>query len=71
MSNQLKILAMKNKNRKKNKPKIRFNKFLEEVKSKEMIKLKNPEKGQLFVHLDDNDEYYFFQFDGKKWIEIK
>ena len=36
-----------------------------------MIKLKNPEKGQLFVHLDDDDEYYFFQFDGKKWIEIK
>ena len=71
MSNQLKLLVMKNKNRIKNKPKIRFNKFLEEVKSKEMIKLKNPEKGQLFVHLDDNDEYYFFQFDGKKWIEIK
>ena len=71
MSNQLKLLVMKNKNRIKNKPKIRFNKFLEEVKSKEMIKLKNPEKGQLFVHLDDDDEYYFFQFDGKKWIEIK
>ena len=71
MSNQLKLLVMKNKNKIKNKPKIRFNKFLEEVKSKEMIKLKNPEKGQLFVHLDDDDEYYFFQFDGKKWIEIK
>ena len=71
MSNQLKLLIIKNSRKKKHEPKIKFNKFIEEVKAKEMIKLKNPEKGQLFVHLDDKEEYYFYQFNGKEWIEIK
>lgn len=32
--------------------------------------LKFPEKGQLFIH-NDNLQYNFFQFTGKKWVEIK
>ena len=31
---------------------------------------KTLKKGHVFVH-EENNNYYFFQFNGKKWIEIK
>jgi chromosomal replication initiation ATPase DnaA len=71
MSNQLKLLVIQKKNKKKIKPISKFNKFIEEIKSKEMEKLKSPIKGQLFVYLDDFNNYFFYQFTGKSWIEIK
>lgn len=71
MSNQLKLLVIQKKNKKKIKPISKFNKFIEEIKSKEMEKLKSPIKGQLFVYLDDLNNYFFYQFTGKSWIEIK
>jgi|UniRef100_A0A6C0IUR0 hypothetical protein len=43
------------------------------IKSNEINKLRNPSKGQIYVHIndDDNDEYLFYRFDGKIWLEIK
>ena len=69
MSNQLKLIVIKKNNKKKIKSK--FNQFIEEIKSNEMEKLKSPIKGQLFVYLDDNNNYFFYQFTGKSWIEVK
>lgn len=72
MSNQLKLLVMKQKQKKiKTKKIFSVDHFIQDIRTKEMDKLKNPIKGQLFVHLDESEDYYFFQYDGKKWIEIK
>ena len=35
----------------------------------EIYKLKNPKNGQIYVHIDNND-YSFYQFNGKEWHEI-
>ena len=35
----------------------------------EINKLKNPKKGQIYVHIINNN-YSFYQFNGKKWDEI-
>ena len=41
------------------------------LKLKENEKLKNPEKGQVYVHLDNiTNVIQFFQFTGSKWEEI-
>ena len=70
MSSNLKILLLK-KNSRKPKTKFNIDTIIEKVKFDEIKKLENPVKGQLFVHLDENDKYYFYQFTGKKWVEIK
>lgn len=57
-----KILLLK-KNKKNN------NRTLD-VTSNKTEKTKNPVKGEIYVHIDQND-YFFYQFNGKKWIEIK
>ena len=44
---------------------------INKIKSNEINKLKNPSKGQIYIHLEKEDKYLFYRFDGKKWIEIK
>lgn len=41
------------------------------IKCNEINKLKNPTKGQIYVHITNNDEYSFYRFDGIQWLEIK
>jgi len=41
------------------------------IKSNEINKLKNPSKGQIYVHINTDNDYLFYRFDGKIWIEIK
>jgi len=70
ISNSLKLLVVQNR-RKKGLNLQRVNQIINQVRVKEIEKLKNPNKGQLFVHLDQKSQYSFFQFNGNQWIEIK
>ena len=70
MSSNLKILLLR-KNIRKPKTKFNIDSIIEKVKVEELKKLENPVKGQIFVHLDEKDMYHFYQFTGKKWVEIK
>ena len=80
MSNSLKLILIQSnnikniKNIKNNKNTIESNIHTSEydiIKSNEVNKLKNPSKGQIYIHIDDDDEYLFYRFTGKNWIEIK
>ncbi len=72
MNNNHKILLVKNQS---NRNRIKKQSFLEimiqKIKNSEDEKLKNPKKGDLFVYADNYDEYFFYQFSGKKWLEVK
>ena len=71
MNNYAKIVLLKNKKKEKVKKFNKINQTLEQIKTEEIDKLKNPIKGQLFVHIDNNQNYFFYQFTGKKWIQIE
>lgn len=76
MSNNLKLLLVNNnkkilkKNTNINASNLPSNEF-NTIKSNEINKLKNPSKGQIYVHLTNDDEYSFYRFDGDSWLEIK
>jgi len=70
MNNYAKIVLLK-KNKEKVKKLNKINQTLEQIKIEEIDKLKNPSKGQLFVHIDNEKNYFFYQFTGKKWIQIE
>lgn len=76
MSNNLKLLLVNNnkkilkKNTNINASNLHSNEF-NTIKSNEINKLKNPSKGQIYVHLTNDDEYSFYRFDGDSWLEIK
>jgi len=76
MSNTLKVVLLQKKLLKKKIPKINIenNKLLKLMElnkeiCNEIYKLKNPKNGQIYVHIDNND-YSFYQFNGKEWHEI-
>ena len=78
MSNISKIILLQKyskSNSKKNKPEpiieSKIENYFEKIKSNEINKLKNPSKGQIFVHLDNQDNYFFYRFNGKEWLEIR
>ena len=77
MSNNLKI-ALLQKNLLKSKEKIPIensikfkkpNKKISAELSKEINKLANPKKGQIYVHIN-NGNYSFYQFNGNEWQDI-
>jgi hypothetical protein len=69
MNNYARLLLInKKKNQKINK---NIEKILEPVKENEIYKLKNPKKGYLYVHIDNDKNYFFYQFTGKKWEQIE
>tara|TARA_B100001093_G_scaffold53199_1_gene45120 strand:+ start:51 stop:260 length:210 start_codon:yes stop_codon:yes gene_type:complete len=64
-----KLLILKKNNKKKQN--YLLNKVFDNLKEIKSCKSLNPTKGQIFVFSDSNEEYYFFQFNGKKWIHIE
>jgi len=74
MSNNSKLVLLQKQTTKK-KVVSRIDEKLEKrlnlIESNEINNLKKPTKGQIYVHLEDTDEYQFFRFNGKKWLEIK
>ena len=76
MSNNLKLLLVNNnkkilkKNTNINTSNLPSNE-LNIIKSNEINKLRNPTKGQIYVHLSNDDDYLFYRFDGNSWLEIK
>ena len=76
MSNNLKVILLQKKLLKKkentNKEKsIKLTSLInsnQEI-SKEINKLINPKKGQIYVHVNNN-YYSFYQFTGKEWHEV-
>ena len=69
MSNIYKILLVKKNKLQKNNQLSSDNNLLN-LKNNEIEKLKNAKKGHIYVHVQEND-YLFYQFNGKSWIEIK
>lgn len=74
MYNTSKLILLNNLKKKRNKKPsvvtdISSEKFV--IQSKELDKLKNPLKGQIFVHFVNDNDIHFFRFTGKEWIEIK
>ena len=76
MSNNLKVVLLQRKILKKKEPieKINYIKLSTIASSNkdilnEVDKLKNPKTGQVYVHIINND-YSFYQFNGKEWDEI-
>lgn len=74
MYNTSKLILLNNLKKKRNKKPsvvtdISSEKFV--IQSKELDKLKNPSKGQIFVHFVNDNDIHFFRFTGKEWIEIK
>lgn len=75
MYNTSKLILLNNLKKKKRNKKpyvvtdISSEKFV--IQSKELDKLKNPLKGQIFVHFVNDNDIHFFRFTGKEWIEIK
>ena len=69
MSNIYKILLVK-KNKLQRNNELSSGKNLLNLKSNEFEKLKNAKKGHIYVHVHENN-YLFYQFNGKSWIEIK
>ena len=70
MLNNQKIILLSKLNTKKikkakQKVNLQFSKIISKVKENEISKLKNPKNGDLFVYVDSNDEYNFFQYSGK------
>ena len=75
MLNNQKIILLSKLNTKKikkakQKVNLQFSKIISKVKENEISKLKNPKNGDLFVYVDSNDEYNFFQYSGKLWYLI-
>lgn len=69
MSNIYKILLVKKNKLQKNKELLPCKNLLN-LKDNEIEKLKNAKKGQIYVHIQEND-YLFYQYNGKSWLEIK
>ena len=69
----MKLLLLKQKNKNLT-TKIENNKFeLEknfEIQAKEIEKLRNPSKGQIFIHFIDTNNFNLYRFNGKEWLEI-
>ena len=40
------------------------------IQDKEIEKLRNPSKGQIFIHFIDMDNFNLYRFNGKEWLEI-
>lgn len=74
MSNNTKLIILQKQNIKK-KTVTRIDEKLEKrlklIESNEINNLKKPKKGQIYVHLENDNEYQFFRFNGKEWLEIK
>ena len=62
MLNRSKLILLNVKKNKKNK----INTI-----SDELEKLRNPSKGQIFIHFIDDKHFSLFRFNGKEWLEIK
>lgn len=73
LNNSMKLLLLKQKNKNLT-TKIENNKFeLEknfEIQAKEIEKLRNPSKGQIFIHFIDTNNFNLYRFNGKEWLEI-
>tara|TARA_B100001093_G_C26793359_1_gene999990 strand:+ start:847 stop:1059 length:213 start_codon:yes stop_codon:yes gene_type:complete len=69
MNNYAMLILLKRNEQKKKLYKM--NSVLDNIKNEESLKLKNPKKGQIFVHVNEINEYLFFQYDGKKWSQIE
>jgi len=73
LNNSMKLLLLKQKN-KNVATKIENNKFeIEkkfEIQAKEIEKLRNPSKGQIFIHFIDTNNFNLYRFNGKEWLEI-
>lgn len=76
MSNSSKVVLLQQKLLKKKTPIVntentKLLKLMESNKEiyNEIDKLKNPKKGQIYVHIINNN-YSFYQFNGKEWDEI-
>jgi hypothetical protein len=41
------------------------------IQEKEIEKLRNPSKGQIFIHFIDTNNFNLYRFNGKEWLEIK
>ena len=72
MSNSKKLILLSNLKKNKKLSDNKKNKKSEYffIKSKEIDKLKNPNKGNIFIYFLPDNDYQFFRFTGKKWIEI-
>ena len=74
MSNNSKVILLQRQNMKNITTQIKEVKVTKKKLSdnliKEVDKLKNPKNGQIYVYLQ-NDDYLFYQFNGKEWNEIK
>ena len=72
MNNNQKLLLVKNNFKRNRVKKTSFlENIIEKIEKAENEKLKNPKKGDIFVYSDDNEDYFFYQFTGKKWLEVK
>lgn len=73
MINQQKIKYLSNINNLKRKKKTlnyQFDKIINKIKKIEMDKLKNPKNGDIFVHVNSENEYFFFQYCYNKWNPV-
>lgn len=72
MNNNQKLLLVKNNFKRNRVKKTNFlENIIEKIENAENEKLKNPKKGDIFVYSDNNEDYFFYQFTGKKWLEVK
>lgn len=77
MSNNSKLILMSKRNKKtksKVQEKVPSDEFVIDklkINEKELKLLKNPQKGQIFIHSNDMKNYRFYRFSGKEWLEIK
>ena len=72
MLNRSKLILLSRKN-KKFIEKSPNNNILKDFKihEKEITKLKNPSKGQIFIHFVDADNFNLYRFNGKEWLELQ
>lgn len=40
------------------------------IQDKEIEKLRNPSKGQIFIHFIDMNNFNLYRFNGREWLEI-
>ena len=75
MLNRSKLILLNVKKNKKNKINTKsvekniINDF--KINYDELEKLRNPSKGQIFIHFIDDKHFSLFRFNGKEWLEIK
>lgn len=75
MLNNQKIILLSNLNTKKikkskQKVNLQFTKIISKIRENEISKLKNPQNGDLFVYVDNKEEYNFFQYSDKSWYLV-